>query len=570
MSEDPQTQRAEQLIGRVLSDRYRVDELIAAGSMAAVYLGLHLNMRKQVAIKILHPQTENFPDLVTRFEREAVAGAHISHPNVAAASDMGTFDDGSYFLVLEYVRGRTLREVIASSGAMPAARAIHIGRQLASALSAIHAKGIIHRDLKPRNVMVTDGPQEVVKLIDFGLARVEVQNLAPLSDDTEGGKKALSAAGVVFGTVGYMPPETALGMGAVDERSDLYSFGVILYEMLTGQPPFTEIDPKALFAQHRYEKPVAPSKRSPPIVMPSSLETLVMSLLEKDPAARPPNVDSVIADLDEVPLGPEESSEHIFTAPPHRLSAARNLALGGVIVALLAVGMYWLAWGRSPKSIVSKTAAGSATAQTAAPPPSASASPVDPASFGAKSTDDAALAVKLRGELLASKDDADAIAILVELADVAPGALRDPETRTAAKRVAEQAGEKTGPETDRVYYVLSYKFGTEGLDVLYEVRMSATSPKSALRAAAILDHGGTSDRASPALRTTLTIMKSACRNKQFLFAKAGADGDARTLAMLETLQPPGCDAKSSPCCYRRNLDLERSIATLKDRATQPR
>ncbi len=569
MTDESHNQRAEQLIGRVLSDRYRVDELIAAGSMAAVYLGLHLNMRKQVAIKILHPQTENFPELVTRFEREAVAGAHVSHPNVAAASDMGTFDDGSYFLVLEYVRGRTLREVVAETGPMPPARAIHLGRQLAAALSAIHAKGIIHRDLKPRNVMVADGADEVVKLIDFGLARVEVQHLAPLSDDTEGGKKALSAAGVVFGTVGYMAPETALGMTAVDERSDLYSLGVILYEMLTGLPPFLATDPKDLFAQHRYEKPVAPSKRSPPIVVPAQLETLVMSLLEKDPAARPPNADSVVADLDEVSLCADESSEHVVTAPAHRISAARNVALGGVFIALLAVFVYWIGWGRTPKSDSSKAVTAAPSAPQAAPSASASVVAVDPTTYGAKSAEDAALAAKLRGELLGSKDPADALAILVELADVAPGALHDPDTRSAALKVAEQAGDRARPESDRVYYVLSYKFGTDGLDVLYELRSSLASPKAALRAAAILDHGGTSDRASPALRMTLAIVKSPCRNKQFLFTRAQSDGDARTLAVLEALQPPGCDPLASPCCYRRNVELERSIAALKDR-TRPR
>ncbi len=557
--EPSHNERAAQMIGRVLSERYRVDELIAAGSMAAVYLGLHLKMRKQVAIKILHPSTENFPELVTRFEREAVAGAHISHPNVAAASDMGTFDDGSYFLVLEHVKGRTLRQVITESGPMSPARVIHLGRQLAAALGAAHAKGIIHRDLKPRNVMVTDPPEEVLKLIDFGLARVEVEQVAPLDEDVDPSKKPLSAAGVVFGTVGYMAPETALGMSAVDERSDLYSLGVILYEMLVGERPFTATDSRDLFMQHRSERPVPPSERTPKIVVPPVLERLVMALLEKDPAARPPNTDAVIAELDEISVALEGTSDHVVSLPRQRI-ASRHVAMiaGAALVAVL--GVAWIVRGRAGLRDARK-AVPPPTAASAAPAPSGTGAPVDPSSFGARNADDAALDVKLRDELLASHDDADAGAILVELANVAPNALRDPALRRAATELATRAGETTGPEIDRVFYVLTYKLGPEGLDVLYDVR-SGGATKAALRAAAILEHQGTSDRASPPLRVALELSKAACRQKPFLFSRAGTDGDARALAVLTALAPPACDPKTAPCCFRHNLDLERAIATL--------
>src|SRR5262245_52984253 len=148
----PGPEEARDIVGRVLSDRYRVDELIAEGAMGAVYRGEHVRMRKQVAIKLLHAGAEERPELVARFEREAIAGAHVVHPNVVAATDFGELPDGSYFLILEYVDGTTLRELI-ERGPMPLVDALRIARQLAQALGTVHGKGIVHRDVKPRNVL---------------------------------------------------------------------------------------------------------------------------------------------------------------------------------------------------------------------------------------------------------------------------------------------------------------------------------------------------------------------------------------------------------------------------------
>src|SRR5262245_31235218 len=145
--------RAAQLIGQVISNRYRIDELLAMGGMGAVYLGEHVLMRKRVAIKILHPRVENLKELVERFQREAIAGAHVQHPNVATATDFGQLEDGSYFLILEYVRGVTLHDLI-DKGPMAVPRAMHIVRQIASALAATHKMGVLHRDVKPSNVML--------------------------------------------------------------------------------------------------------------------------------------------------------------------------------------------------------------------------------------------------------------------------------------------------------------------------------------------------------------------------------------------------------------------------------
>ncbi len=160
------------------------------GAMGAVYKGEHLLMRKQVAIKVLHPEIEDFPELVARFEREAIAGAHINHPNVASASDFGKFDGDSYFLILEYIEGTTLSDII-KQGPLEPLRAARIAKQLAAALGAAHQRGIVHRDVKPRNIMICEpsildtvargGDDEIVKLIDFGLAKVPVEKLSTVA-----------------------------------------------------------------------------------------------------------------------------------------------------------------------------------------------------------------------------------------------------------------------------------------------------------------------------------------------------------------------------------------------------
>jgi eukaryotic-like serine/threonine-protein kinase len=225
------------LIGEVISGRYRITKLLATGGVSAVYLGQHVHMLKNVAIKVLDPNAEKLPEFVSRFRREAVAGAHVHHPNIASATDFGQLEDGSYFLVQEYVPGQTLNRLIAGGRPAPP-HAVAIARKLAGALGAAHEVGIVHRDLKPSNVILVEGTDDVVKLIDFGFAKLrfsDVPTLAPPPDEPVITEKLLTQAGVVLGTVAYMAPEAALGMAAVDHRSDLYALGLILYEMLRGR-----------------------------------------------------------------------------------------------------------------------------------------------------------------------------------------------------------------------------------------------------------------------------------------------------------------------------------------------
>jgi serine/threonine-protein kinase len=288
------------LVGEVISGRYRVTELIATGGMSSVYLGQHVHMMKRVAIKVLDPKAEQLPELVARFQREAIAGAHVQHPNIASATDFGQLKDGSYFLVLEYVPGTTLNQLIAK-GPVGAQRAVGIAKQIASGLGAAHTVGVVHRDVKPTNVILLEGSNDVVKLIDFGFAQVKlskVPSLAPPPDEPSSPEKMLTQAGVVLGTVAYMSPEAALGMGAVDHRSDLYALGLIVYELLSGKHPFEAAEPVRLFLQQRTVPPPPIAKRSPGVKVPPALEAVVMKLLEKDPKDRYQSAAEVVSALE--------------------------------------------------------------------------------------------------------------------------------------------------------------------------------------------------------------------------------------------------------------------------------
>ena len=267
-------------IGEVISKRYRITALLGEGGMGAVYLAEHVHMKKRFALKLLHRDLAGNEEVIERFRREAEAAAHLDHPNVVAATDFGQTDDGSFFLVLEYIDGTSLREVI-EGGPMPATRALHIARQIALGLGRAHDAGIVHRDLKPENVMLVrkEDDADFVKVLDFGVARTEPQS------ERAGSDQPLTRLGTVVGTPAYMAPEQALGE-KVTPRSDLYALGVVLYEMLTGKHPF-DGDPMAMLSLHLVAPVPAMAERAPGVVVPPAVEALVRRLLEKDAAARP-------------------------------------------------------------------------------------------------------------------------------------------------------------------------------------------------------------------------------------------------------------------------------------------
>ncbi|HTN91707.1 MAG TPA: serine/threonine-protein kinase, partial [Sorangium sp.] len=284
------------LVGSLISGRYRVHELIGEGGMGAVYRGEQVHLRKQVAIKLLRPLARRMPELVTRFEREAVAGAHIRHPNVVAAIDFGQLDDASFFLILEYVEGTPLKEVIGKGRLLPA-RALRVARQIASALAATHEKGIVHRDVKPQNILLDAHDQ--VRLIDFGLAKVNVDLLSSQIRKTSSPSPALTSAGEVFGTLAYLAPEALRGMDAVDARADLYALGLVLYEMLTGQHPFDAKNVVERLKQQNASGPPPLRVRAPDLEVSHEVEQVVKRLMEHDASFRYQTANDAIAALDD-------------------------------------------------------------------------------------------------------------------------------------------------------------------------------------------------------------------------------------------------------------------------------
>jgi len=266
------------LAGRVFSNRYEIQRELAQGGMAEVYLAHDQLLNRPVALKALFPEYAREPSFVERFRREAQAAANLNHPNIVAIYDWGQ-EDGTYFIVMEYVEGRSLRDLIRSEAPLDPSQAAEISAEIASALGFAHRNGVVHRDVKPGNVLLTR--TGTVKVTDFGIARA-------------GTSDGLTQTGSVMGTATYFSPEQAQGL-PVDGRSDVYALGVVLYEMLTGVAPFTADSPVSVAYKHVREDPVPPSERNPEI--PPDLEIIVATALAKDAANRYQTADDMRADI---------------------------------------------------------------------------------------------------------------------------------------------------------------------------------------------------------------------------------------------------------------------------------
>ena len=266
------------LAGRVFSNRYEIQREIAQGGMAEVYLAHDQLLNRPVALKALFPQYAREPSFVERFRREAQAAANLNHPNIVAIYDWGQ-EDGTYFIVMEYVEGRSLRDLIRSEAPLDPSLAAEIAAEIASALGFAHRNGVVHRDVKPGNVLLTQ--TGTVKVTDFGIARA-------------GASDGLTQTGSVMGTATYFSPEQAQGL-AVDGRSDVYALGVVLYEMITGVAPFTADSPVSVAYKHVREEPMPPSERTADV--PPDLEQIIMAALTKLPENRYQTADDMRADL---------------------------------------------------------------------------------------------------------------------------------------------------------------------------------------------------------------------------------------------------------------------------------
>jgi len=262
---------------------YQILKQLGAGAMGEVYLAEHRHLKRKAAVKLLAPELVGRPDLLERFFLEARATSAIAHPGIVQVFDCEVDATGRPYIVMEYLEGETLAAMLAQRGALPGRTAAQLARGMALALEAAHAKGIVHRDLKPENVFVLAQPPDSVKLVDFGIAK--------LAGDFRAGQVHQTRSGAMMGTPLYMSPEQCRDSANIDSRTDLYSLGCVLFEMLTGRPPFTHANLGDLIVAHMTEAPQ--DARAINAAVPPALAELAADLLKKNPADRPPGMQAV-------------------------------------------------------------------------------------------------------------------------------------------------------------------------------------------------------------------------------------------------------------------------------------
>jgi len=598
------------LVGQTIGGRYRIERLLGEGGMGAVYEAEHTLMHKRVAVKVLHAEMSLMSEVVTRFEREAMAAAHIEHPNVATATDFGKLDDGSFFLVLEFVEGQSLRDAI-RKGPFVASRAVRVARQIASALSRAHGLGIVHRDLKPENVMLVarDGDEDFVKVLDFGIAKVPVGDIAPKS---MAGDKALTQVGMIYGTPEYMPPEQALGQD-VDRRADLYSLGVILYEMLASKRPFDDESKVKLLGMH-ITAPVPPLPAE--LQVPADLEALIVKLLAKDPKDRlqeareaieafdllvtpPPGaVSSGLLPVPSVsrPSLPEAVSVRSGTHPTvisfkaHAQTIASDVRRAVPPKVLVAVGialaaLFALAGLATIVAVVRGGSSHTSDAGVELPKPSAKLERELEAAQAELSAAhwDAAI-VQARNIATENPTRPEPQRILFQahagkgdtkgaLADASQWLALDPKAQNDAQlRELVKTSASSKEDNDTAFGLLeSGKMGAVGAEMLYDMAYgSGQSSSLSSRAKKSLAHGEATRNASPALMVAIDLRAAKdCESKKELLTKAGALGDSRSLTIVEGYaKKGGCGFLGMSDCYgcmRKDDALEKATAALRSR-----
>ena len=340
----------DELVGQTLAGKYRVEARIDEGGMGAVYRATHVLMEKTVAIKVLHPALAADEKIVARFTREAKAASRISHPHALNVTDFGEDTNGIVYLVMEFIRGRTLKEIIRREGRMPLARVVEIIRQVCGALTAAHAEGVVHRDLKSDNIMLEEAGDggDWAKVLDFGIAKIiEVGNKDP----------GLTAPNLIIGTPQYMSPEQCAQASEIDSRSDIYSLGIILFEMLVGHVPFAGDSPTAIMMKH-LQSP-APSVLEERPDLPPTVGRVVARSLSKRPEDRHQTAGELAEDL----ALAAEGKESIEAAAIGAVSdAERELRDTNRIVVPTAPN-------EAPRTTASQEMDEATVVQTAAPPP---------------------------------------------------------------------------------------------------------------------------------------------------------------------------------------------------------
>jgi serine/threonine protein kinase len=303
---DTSRSAAASLIGKTIAQRYLVKKRIGKGAMGSVFLAEHIVLKCPYALKILHPELASHEETVHRFIREAQTTASINHPNVCASTDFGKLPDGSFYLVMEYLRGQTLRKLNKTTPTIPPERAIHITTQMLNALGRAHDLGIVHRDLKPENIMLITKEQDpdFVKIMDFGLA-----SLVPKENDEE--RARLTMTGIVYGTPVYMSPEQVRAELHIDGRADLYAIGAMFFEMLTGSIPFQGPNITALLAQHLTEPVCSIRERTPHLDLPAALDPIIARAMAKKADDRFKDAQEFIDALEAADLHAPPDQEHL-------------------------------------------------------------------------------------------------------------------------------------------------------------------------------------------------------------------------------------------------------------------
>src|SRR5215208_4918575 len=329
----------------MLSGRYRVEDELGRGGMAKVYRGQDTVLGRTVAIKILAPQYADDPNFVARFRREAKAAARLSNPNVVSVFDTGDEQDVHY-IVMEYVDGRTLADYLAGGSRIMPERAIDIAIDVCRALEAAHEQGVVHRDIKPGNIMITAAGE--VMVTDFGIARMATD------------QETIEQTAAVLGTASYLSPEQAQGQ-PVDGRTDIYSLGCVLYEMVTGRPPFLGDSPVAVASKQVLEQPTPPSRLNPDVT--ADLDAVILRALAKNPENRYQSAEEMHADLERAKRGlpvqatpllaagttqvldrpPAHPTEVLSPTEPERRTNWVPIVVTLVLIALLGALLWFLA-----------------------------------------------------------------------------------------------------------------------------------------------------------------------------------------------------------------------------------
>jgi len=330
------TEGFDSLVGATLANRYLIVRRIGEGGMGAVYEAKHTIIGKRVAVKVLLEKFLTKSDFVARLLQEARLASAIGHEHIVDVTDFGTTDDGRAFVVMEFLEGEALSQLVMREAPLPVERALHIARQVASALGAAHAKGIVHRDVKPENIyLIRRGDADFIKVVDFGISKAVKQG-----QGDDGPDYRLTHTGLLLGTPLYMSPEQGRGEEDLDHRVDVWSLGVLLYECLTGEVPFRANNYLGIISQVLTHEALSPAKLRPELGISEAVDTVVMHAMEKDRARRYPTMAALEADLDRLlagdhNVGPGTNTAEMTVPPPSNPARGRVWVWGVAIAALV-------------------------------------------------------------------------------------------------------------------------------------------------------------------------------------------------------------------------------------------